>query len=55
MFFSPTFAACATASPFDTIWDGIAAGVRDAEVDHGIVCRMILDVDKPAGPAAAAS
>lgn len=49
MFFSPTF-ALRHGVAFDTIWDGISAGVRDAERDHGIVCRMILDVDKPSGP-----
>jgi adenosine deaminase len=39
--------------PFGAIWQGITAGMADARVDHGIVCRMILDVHKPAGPAAA--
>jgi adenosine deaminase len=52
MFFSPTF-LMRHGVPFPTIWDGIAAGIADAAVDHGIVCRMILDVHKPAGPAAA--
>ncbi|MFN8024751.1 MAG: adenosine deaminase [Acidimicrobiales bacterium] len=52
MFFSPTF-LMRHGVPFDRIWQGIAAGVRDAEVEHGIVCRMILDVHKPAGPGAA--
>lgn len=52
MFFSPTF-LLRHGVPFGTIWEGIAAGVRDAEQDHGILCRMILDVHKPAGPAAA--
>jgi adenosine deaminase len=49
MFFSPTF-LLRHGVAFDDIWDGIAAGVRDAAVDHGIACRMILDVDKPSGP-----
>lgn len=53
MFFSPTF-AMRRGVGFDTVWDGIRAGIREAETDHGIVCRMILDVDKPSGPAAAA-
>ena len=52
MFFSPTF-LLRYGVPFDTIWSGIAAGIRDAETDHAIVCRMILDVDKPSGAAAA--
>ena len=53
MFFSPTF-AMRHGVAFDTIWAGISAGIRDAESDRGIVCRMILDVDKPSGPSAAA-
>jgi adenosine deaminase len=52
MFFSPTF-LLRHGVPFDTIWTGIRAGIRDAAADHGIVCRMILDVDKPSGPSAA--
>jgi adenosine deaminase len=52
MFFSPTF-LMRHGVPFTTIWDGIRAGVADAAVDHDIECRMILDVHKPAGPAAA--
>jgi adenosine deaminase len=52
MFFSPTF-AMRRGVAFDTIWEGIRAAVRDAERDHGIACRMILDIDKPSGPAAA--
>jgi adenosine deaminase len=39
---------------FDTIWTGLSAGLRDAEVDHGIVGRVIIDVHKPAGAGAAA-
>jgi len=53
MFFSPTF-AMRYGVAFDTIWDGIRTGIRDAQTDHGITCRMILDIDKPSGPAAAA-
>jgi adenosine deaminase len=52
MFFSPTF-LMRHGVPFAAIWQGIAAGMADAATDHGIVCRMILDVHKPAGPAAA--
>jgi adenosine deaminase len=52
MFFSPTF-LMRHGVGFATIWDGIRTGVADAAVDHGIECRMILDVHKPAGPAAA--
>ena len=53
MFFSPTF-LLRHGVTFDTIWSGIAAGIEDASTDHAIVCRMILDVDKPSGAGAAA-
>jgi adenine deaminase len=52
MFFSPTFLMRHGVS-FDTIWDGLAAGVRDAEHDFGLRCKLIMDVDKPSGPSAA--
>jgi adenosine deaminase len=52
MFFSPTF-LMRHGVAFEAIWTGITAGIVDAETDHGIVCRMILDVHKPAGAAAA--
>jgi adenosine deaminase len=52
MFFSPTF-LMRHGVPFGVIWDGLRGGVDDAEHDHHIVCRLILDVDKPSGPAAA--
>ena len=52
MFFSPTF-LMQHGVAFDTIWTGITAGIADAATDHGIVCRMILDVHKPAGASAA--
>jgi adenosine deaminase len=52
MFFSPTF-LLRNGVPFSDLWAGIAAGIRDASVDLGIVCRMILDVDKPSGARAA--
>ena len=50
---SPTFVMRHGVS-FDTIWTGLAAGLRDAEADHGIVGRVIVDVHKPAGASAAA-
>lgn len=52
MFFSPTF-LMRHGVPFDAIWAGITAGIDDAATDHDIVCRMILDVHKPAGASAA--
>jgi adenosine deaminase len=52
MFFSPTFLLRHGVS-FDTIWAGLEQGVRDAEIDFDIRCRLIMDVDKPSGPAAA--
>jgi adenosine deaminase len=52
MFFSPTF-VMRHGVEFSTIWSGIAAGVRDARTDLGIDCRLIMDVHKPDGPAAA--
>jgi adenosine deaminase len=39
---------------FEALWTGLSAGLRDAETDHGIVGRVIVDVHKPAGAAAAA-
>ena len=53
MMFSPTF-VMRHGVPFATLWAGITAGLADAEHDHGIVGRMVLDVHKPAGAAAAA-
>jgi adenosine deaminase len=52
MFFSPTF-LMRRGVPFASIWDGVRRGIRDAADAHGIVGRMILDVHKPDGPAAA--
>jgi adenine deaminase len=52
MFFSPAF-LLRKGVPFATIWDGLRAAVGDAEEDLGIRCRLIMDVDKPSGPAAA--
>ncbi len=53
MFFSPGF-AMAIGVPVTTVWDGIRAGLADAHHDLDVRCRMILDVDKPAGPGPAA-
>ncbi len=53
MFFSPGF-AMAIGVPVETVWDGIRAGLADAHHDLDVKCRMILDVDKPAGPEPAA-
>jgi adenosine deaminase len=53
MFFSPTF-LLRHGVEFRTIWDGLSGGVADAALDYGIDCRLILDVDKPSGPEAAA-
>jgi adenosine deaminase len=52
MFFSPAF-LMRHGVAFATIWHGLEAGVRDARADFGIACRLIMDVDKPSGPAAA--
>ena len=50
--FSPTF-VMRHGVAFATLWAGITAGLADAEHDHGIVGRMVLDIHKPAGAAAA--
>jgi adenosine deaminase len=50
MFFSPGF-VIRLGVPVETVWDGIRAGVLDARRDLDINCRMILDFDKPTGPA----
>jgi adenosine deaminase len=52
MFFSPVF-LLRKGVPFPVIWDGLVAGIRDAATDFGVNCRLIMDVDKPSGPAAA--
>ncbi|MCU1360728.1 MAG: Adenosine deaminase [Ilumatobacteraceae bacterium] len=52
LFFSPTF-LMRHGVAFHTIWHGIQRGLVDAQTDHGIVGRMIMDVHKPAGPGAA--
>jgi adenosine deaminase len=53
MFFSPGF-VMALGVPLQTVWDGVRAGLADAHHDLDVKCRMILDVDKPAGPGPAA-
>jgi adenosine deaminase len=50
MFFSPGF-VIRLGVPVTTVWQGIEAGVRDAARDLDITCRMVLDIDKPSGPA----
>ena len=50
MFFSPGF-VIRLGVPVETVWEGIRAGVLDARQDLDINCRMILDFDKPTGPA----
>jgi len=52
MFFSPGF-LLPFGTSLDTIWTGIRAGLADAHRDVDIRCRMILDIDKAAGPDAA--
>lgn len=52
MFFSPAF-LLRHGVAFDTIWEGLSTAVADAALDHAISCTLILDVDKPSGPAAA--
>ena len=52
MFFSPGI-LLRLGVPVETMWAGIAQGVADAETDLDIRCRMILDIDKPSGAAAA--
>jgi adenosine deaminase len=50
MFFSPGF-VIRLGVPVETVWEGVRAGVLDARRDLDIQCRMILDFDKPSGPA----
>lgn len=52
MFFSPGFLV-GNGITLEQIWSGISAGLDDAHADLDIRCRMILDVDKGADPAAA--
>lgn len=48
MFFSPGFVTPRGVA-LSTVWDGVRAGLLDARHDLGVSCRMVLDVDKPAG------
>ena len=50
MFFSPGF-VLRLGVRIETVWEGLSAGVRDANADLDTTCRLILDVDKPSGPA----
>jgi adenosine deaminase len=49
MFFNPT-AHMAAGVPYPTAVDGLLDGIRDAETDHGIVCRLIADVNRMETP-----
>ena len=53
MFFSPTFAHAPRRAVRRHLGRHRGRGRATPSADHGIVCRMILDVDKPSGPAAA--
>ena len=50
MFFSPGF-VLRLGVPIEAVWAGIRAGLAAAHADLDIRCRMILDIDKPSGPA----
>lgn len=50
MFFSPGF-TMQFGVPVATIWEGIRAGLLEARQELNIQARMILDFDKPSGPA----
>ncbi len=50
MFFSPGF-VIRLGVPVTTVWEGVRAGLLDARRDLDINARMILDFDKPTGPA----
>ncbi len=50
MFFSPGF-VLRFGVPIETVWAGIRAGLAAAHADLDIRCRMMLDIDKPSGPA----
>ncbi|UDY35487.1 adenosine deaminase [Dermatobacter hominis] len=52
MFVSPAF-VMGFGVPLATVWEGVAQGLADAHADLPVRCRMVLDVDKPSGPAAA--
>jgi len=48
MFFSPGF-VIPLGVPVSTVWEGVSAGVREANHDLDIECRLVLDFDKPSG------
>lgn len=48
MFFSPGFVT-QLGVPVSVVWEGVSAGVRDANHDLDIECRLVLDFDKPSG------
>ena len=48
MFFSPGFVT-QLGVPVETVWDGMRAGLLDARRDLDIMCRLVLDFDKPSG------
>ncbi len=48
IFFSPGY-HIARGVELDTVYDGLASGLRDAMADFDIRARLILDVDKPRG------
>ena len=50
MFFSPGF-VIRLGVPVETVWEGVRAGLLDARRDFDLNARMILDFDKPTGPA----
>ena len=52
MFVSPGFAT-AMGVPIETLWDGMRTGLAEAHHDFDMRCRIVMDVDKPAGGAAA--
>jgi len=52
MFVSPGFAT-AMGVPIETLWEGMQAGLADAHHDLDMKCRIVMDVDKPAGGDAA--
>lgn len=49
MFFNPT-THMAAGVPYETAVDGLIDGIRDAESDHGIVCRLIAAVNRMETP-----
>jgi adenosine deaminase len=50
VFFSPWF-HLGRGVPFARMWAGLAAGLRDGMDDTGTTAALVLDFDKPAGPA----